>query len=89
MSTRKDTIERMVKEMLMAGASGRRGWCHEAEMVRRRRMAIVRDVVTVIAAVMVFTLFLWAAARGLDSEGGWSVGDYAKVPSWNDEEAEK
>lgn len=87
---RETRVERMAREMLLAGASGRRGWCREADMaLRRRRMAsIARDVAAAVAAIGIFALLLWAAARGLDGEE-WQVGDYANAPTWQDMEVDE
>lgn len=89
MNTRHNTPERIAKEMLLAGASGRDRWCREAEAARRRRgiAPLVRDVAAAVAAITVIAFLLWAASRGLDCEGGWSVGDYRTTACWNDAEA--
>ena len=71
--------ERMAREMMLAGASGRRGWMSEAEAARKRRALamLVRDILLAMVTAGVFVLFFWAAAHGLDSEAAlWAVGDY-------------
>lgn len=75
----RDDVKRMAREMMLAGASGRRGWLSEAEAARKRRALaqLVRDVALAVATVAVFVLFFLAAAHGLDSEAAlWAVGDY-------------
>lgn len=85
---RETRVERMAREMLLAGSSGRRGWMSEAELARRRRgmASLAKDVGAAVAAMAAIALFLWAATRGLDGEG-WQVGDYANAPAWQDAEA--
>lgn len=71
--------ERMAREMMLAGASGRRGWLSEAEAARKRRALaqLVRDVALAVMAMGVMAWLFWAAAHGLDSEAAlWAVGDY-------------
>lgn len=71
--------ERMAREMMLAGASGRRGWMSEAEAARKRRAfaMLARDILLAVVTVGVFVLFFLAAAHGLDSDAElWAVGDY-------------
>ena len=71
--------DRMAREMMLAGASGRRGWMSEAEAARKRRALaqLVRDVAWAALAMGVMAWLFWAAAHGLDSDAElWAVGDY-------------
>lgn len=79
--------ERVAREMLLAGASGRRGWRTEAEDKRLRRKVRHAAATALEAAGLLALLgwLLWAAAHGLDSEGeGWAVGDYVTAAAWQD-----
>ena len=71
--------ERMAREMMLAGASGRQGWMSEAEVARKRRALaqLVRDVTLAALAMGVMAWLFWAAAHGLDSDAEpWGLGDY-------------
>lgn len=73
--------ERVMREIVMAGASGRRDWTAEAAKARKRRAfaMLARDILLAVVVVAVFVLFFWAAAHGLDSEAElWAVGDYGE-----------